>query len=263
MAEKLLVAGVDVGSATAKAVVLDRDGRVRGSSLLPSAPNLSGVGREALNEALAEAGAEAGELAAVAGTGYGRAALDFAALRITEITCHARGASVLFPGTALVVDVGGQDSKAIRMGPSGEVRDFTMNDKCAAGTGRFLAVMAGILGTSLDVLGPAGLRAMKALSMTSTCTVFAESEVISLISQGEAVPDIAHAVHQALAQRLAGMVRMVGADGPAVFSGGGALNPDLVDCLQSLLGLVFQIPERPQLTGALGAAHLALRKAGA
>jgi predicted CoA-substrate-specific enzyme activase len=258
----LLVAGVDAGSTTAKAVVLDEASRVLGTSLIDSSPDLATSGRDALNGALREAGATDSDLAFVVGTGYGRASLPFATRRVTEITCHAAGASMLLPDVRMVVDVGGQDSKVIRLGESGEVLDFAMNDKCSAGTGRFLNAMAATLRTGLEELGPTGLKSQKVLSISSTCTVFAESEVISLIAQGEKVPDIAHALHAALARRLAGMVRLVGADSPALFSGGGALNPDLVKCLEGDIGLPFHIPPRPQITGALVAARLALRYAG-
>lgn len=258
----ILVAGVDAGSTTAKAVVLDGEARIMGTSLVDSSPDLAASGREALNAALDAAGITESALSFVVGTGYGRASLPFATRRVTEITCHAAGASALLPDVRLVVDVGGQDSKVIRLGESGEVLDFAMNDKCSAGTGRFLNAMAATLRTGLEDLGPTGLRSQKSLNISSTCTVFAESEVISLIAQGEQVPDIAHALHAALARRLAGMVRLVGVDSPALFSGGGALNPDLVQCLQRDIGASFHIPARPQITGALGAARLALRYAG-
>ncbi len=253
-----LYAGVDVGSLTTKAVVVDETGAQAGWSLADSSPHLAETGGEALDAALAMAGAGREDLAAVVGTGYGRAVLPFATRQVTEITCHARGAAALFPGTKLVVDVGGQDSKAIRLGNGGDVLDFAMNDKCAAGTGKFLNAMAQTLRTGLDGLGPEGLKSTKKLTMSSTCTVFAESEVISLIAQGQAVPDIVHAVHRAMAKRLSGLVRMVGTAEPAVFSGGVALNVDLVRLLEEALGIRFSIPEQPQLVGALGAAVIGL-----
>ncbi len=254
----LLAAGVDVGSLTTKTVVVDGAGREVGWSLVESSPHLAETGREALDAALGMAGATVDDLSAIVGTGYGRAVLPFATKQVTEITCHARGAAALFPGTKLVVDVGGQDSKAIRLGNGGDVLDFAMNDKCAAGTGKFLNAMAATLRTGLDGLGPEGLKSRKRLTMSSTCTVFAESEVISLIAQGEAVPDIVHAVHRAMAKRLSGLVRLVGAAEPAVFSGGVALNVDLVRLLEEALEVRFSVPEQPQLVGALGAAVIGL-----
>jgi predicted CoA-substrate-specific enzyme activase len=254
----ILAAGVDVGSLTTKAVVVDGAGRKVGWSLVESSPHLAETGREALDAALGMAGATLGELSAIVGTGYGRAVLPFATKQVTEITCHAMGAARIFPGTRLVVDVGGQDSKAIRLGNGGDVLDFAMNDKCAAGTGKFLNAMAATLRTGLDGLGPEGLKSRKQLTMSSTCTVFAESEVISLIAQGESVPDIVHAVHRAMAKRLSGLVRLVGAAEPAVFSGGVALNVDLVRLLEEALEVRFSVPDQPQLVGALGAAVLAM-----
>lgn len=250
-------AGLDVGSLTTKAAVVDEAGALAGWSLRPSTPNPAQTGKAVLDAALAHAGVPWELVGAVVGTGYGRAALPFVTRRITEITCHARGASALFSGVRLVLDVGGQDSKAVRLDEEGRVEDFAMNDKCAAGTGRFLGVMAQTLGTGIESLGAEGLKSTKDLEMSSTCTVFAETEVVGLISRGEGVQDIAHAVHAAMAKRLAGMVRQVGVERPAAFTGGCALNRDLVALLEGLLGLAFLIPERPQLTGAFGAALLA------
>ena len=250
-------AGLDVGSLTTKAAVVNGSGGLAGWALRPSTPSPAETGRAVLDEALTKAGACWDDVGSVVGTGYGRAALPFVTRRITEITCHARGVSTLFPGVRLVVDVGGQDSKAMRLDAGGRVEDFAMNDKCAAGTGRFLGVMAEALGTGIQALGAEGLKSVKNLEMSSTCTVFAESEVVGLISRGEGVEDIAHAVHAAMAKRLAGMVRQVGVETPAAFTGGCALNRDLVALLEGLLGLSFLIPDNPQLTGAFGAALLA------
>jgi len=252
-----LFAGVDVGSQAAKAVVLDGEGRVVGRALLDTGPDFAGSARRALEEALARAGAGAEALRVLVGTGYGRASVAEAHRVVTEITCHARGVGWLFPQARLLLDVGGQDSKAIRLGPGGKVEGFAMNDKCAAGTGKFLSVLAQSLRTGVEGLGPAGLRAAKELHLSSTCTVFAESEVISLLSRGESVPDVAHAVHMAMARRLQGLVRQAGLLEPAVFTGGGALNADLVRSVEGLLGIRFEIPEEPAFTGALGAALLA------
>ncbi|MEW5764172.1 MAG: acyl-CoA dehydratase activase [Acidobacteriota bacterium] len=252
-----LYAGVDVGSLTAKAVILGEDGSRLGESLVRTSPDFAESARRALGEALSSAGSPGAEPRATVGTGYGRASVPGAARSVTEITCHARGAAELVEGVRLVVDVGGQDSKAIRVGPGGRVEDFAMNDKCAAGTGRFLSAMAETLHTGIEGLGPAGLRSRRDVVLSSTCTVFAESEVISLLAGGEKADDVAHAVHLAMARRLAGLVRLVGAQEPAAFTGGGALNGDLVRCLESVLGLAFTVPEKPQLAGALGAALIA------
>ncbi len=251
-------AGLDVGSLTTKAVVMEEGGRVAAKAIADSTPRPAETGREVLRDALKVAGLEMGSLVSVVGTGYGRASLPFATRRVTEITCHARGACILVPGARLVLDVGGQDSKAIRIEAGGRVEDFAMNDKCAAGTGRFLGVMAQTLGTGLEGLGPAGLRSARDLAISSTCTVFAESEVVSLVAQGEGVEDIAHAVHAAMARRLAAMVRQVGLAEPALFTGGGALNQDMVRSVGRLLSINFIVPPEPQFVGALGAAALGL-----
>ncbi len=250
-------AGVDVGSQAAKAVVLDGEGRLLGRALLDTGPDFGRSARRALEEALSQAGAPRESVRVLVGTGYGRASVPGAHRAITEITCHARGVAWLFPEARLLLDVGGQDSKAVRLGPGGKVEGFAMNDKCAAGTGKFLSVLAQSLGTGIEGLGPAGLRASKELHLSSTCTVFAESEVISLLSRGESVPDVAHAVHAAMARRLVGLVRQAGLQEPAVFTGGGALNADLVRSVEGALGIRFRIPEEPAFTGALGAALLA------
>jgi predicted CoA-substrate-specific enzyme activase len=252
-----LWAGLDVGSLTTKAVVVGEDGARAGAFLTASTPTPAETGKGAVERALESAGASWGHLQGIVGTGYGRAALPFVTRRVTEITCHARGVSSLFPGARLILDVGGQDSKAIRLDGGGKVEDFAMNDKCAAGTGRFLGVLAQSLGTGIEGLGAEGMRSGKLIDMSSTCTVFAESEVVGLVARGESVPDIAHAVHVSLAKRLSGMVRQAGIAQPAVFTGGCALNPDLVSAVEGLLGLRFSIPHEPQLTGALGAALLA------
>lgn len=252
-----LFAGVDVGSQAAKAVVLDGEGRVVGRALLDTGPDFTGSAVRALEEALARAGAAGTPPRALVGTGYGRASVPGAHRVVTEITCHARGVVRLFPEARLLLDVGGQDSKAVRLGPGGKVEGFAMNDKCAAGTGKFLSVLAQTLRTGVEGLGPAGLEARKELTLSCTCTVFAESEVISLLSRGESVPDVAHAVHLAMARRLQGLVRQAGLREPAVFTGGGALNADLVRSVEELLGIRFLKPEEPAFTGALGAALLA------
>jgi (R)-2-hydroxyacyl-CoA dehydratese activating ATPase len=194
-------------------------------------------------------------------TGYGRqmVARETGGDTVSEITAHAVGARHLFPDCRTVVDVGGQDSKAISLGPEGVVVKFEMNDRCAAGTGRFLEVMATTLETPLEALGPLALGAAHAVAVNSLCTVFAESEVVSLIARGEDPAAIALGLHEAIATRLAGLARRVGPRPRVVFTGGGALNPCLLRLLEANLGLELSVPEHPQLVGALGAALLAER----
>ncbi|MFQ8738526.1 MAG: acyl-CoA dehydratase activase [Bilophila wadsworthia] len=192
------VAGVDVGSVAAKAVIFDPQSRsLLGKAVLPTGWNA----REAGEKALAAACADAGGIAAsrIVGTGYGRISLPFADKVITEITCHARGAVHLFPGTGVVLDIGGQDSKVISTAPDGSVQDFLMNDKCAAGTGRFLQVLSGILGMELAELGEAAGRG-KPAAISSMCAVFAETEIIGLLARGTPPADIAAGVFRSIAR---------------------------------------------------------------
>ncbi|MCL6580389.1 MAG: acyl-CoA dehydratase activase [Firmicutes bacterium] len=274
----MLFAGIDVGSATAKAVVLRKTTapspgptvlpglghalELTGWAILPTGYDMAAAGERALEEALGRARARAeakGDFPPperVVATGYGRSALR-ADRAVTEITCHARGASVLVPGVGTVVDVGGQDSKGIAVGPGGRVLDFVMNDKCAAGTGRFLEVMARALEVPLEEFGLAALRAERAAPITNICTVFAESEVVSLRASRRPREEIAAGIHQAMARRIAGMARRLDLRPPVVMTGGVARNVGLVRALETELGLPVIVPELAQLAGALGAAVLA------
>jgi len=251
-----LFAGVDIGSATAKAVVVATDPafRVVGLALGPVGYDLEAAGRKVLRQALEAGGAAAdGEVAWMVTTGYGRNALA-ADQAVTEITCHARGAAHLVPGAATVVDVGGQDCKGISVGPGGSVLDFVMNDKCAAGTGRFLEVMARALEVPLDEFGPLSLAAARAAEISSTCTVFAESEVISQRAARTPKEEVIAGIHKAMARRIAGMVRRLDVREPVVMTGGAARNVGLVRALETELGCPIVVPELAQFAGALGAA---------
>jgi predicted CoA-substrate-specific enzyme activase len=191
-------------------------------------------------------------------TGYGRAMaeIEFDARSVTEIKAFACGAQALFPGCRTVVDIGGQDTKVIALNGSGRVARFEMNDRCAAGAGRFLEIMGKALEYDLDEFGPAALKGTNRLQLSSMCTVFAESEVIGLMTRGLAREDIAKAVHQAIIQRTLGMLKRVGAKSPVMFAGGAASNPCLAALLQEALGEPVHVPGQPQLVGALGAALL-------
>ena len=193
--------------------------------------------------------------AAVAATGYGRHLLGEAGTRVlTEIKAHALGARHLFPNCGTVLDVGGQDSKVIILDAAGRVAFFQMNDKCAAGTGRFLEIMAGSLGYPLAAFGPAALEAERSVALNSMCAVFAESEVVSLKHRGVPAPEVARAIHLAVVERLAAMLERAGAIGELVFSGGVAKNSAVVRLLAEQLGRPLLVPEQPELVGALGAA---------
>ncbi|MDR1292295.1 MAG: acyl-CoA dehydratase activase [Clostridiales Family XIII bacterium] len=256
-------AGVDSGSTSTNAVVIDADAEIVASSTVPTGADSAAAARMALSEALAEAHSTEGELAAIVATGYGRVSVPFAAQDVTEITCHAKGAHRLAPGARTVIDIGGQDSKVIRLSPDGSVTEFSMNDKCAAGTGRFLELMAATLGMDMDEMARAGLRPGETVDISSMCAVFAESEVISLIARGKSIEDIVWGVDLAIAGRVASMATRLGAEAPYVMTGGVANNAGVVKALGEKLrersgrhgGLT--VPGSPQICGALGAALIA------
>jgi predicted CoA-substrate-specific enzyme activase len=252
----MITAGIDIGSLTADAVVL-KDGEVLGYEIIPTGANSESAGRAVFLAALEASGVREDEVDSVAATGYGRSSVPFAGRTITEITCHAVGARRLCPEAASVVDIGGQDCKVIRLAPDGRVEDFVMNDKCAAGTGRFLEVMAGALETDLESLAGLSGASTQQVRISSTCTVFAESEVVSLIARGVPKEDIIRGLHEAVAERVYGMVRRIRAGGPYVMTGGVAKNLGVVASLESRLGATLFVPSEPQIVGALGAAIMA------
>jgi predicted CoA-substrate-specific enzyme activase len=241
--------GVDVGSTTCKAVAIDADGRLLAHLVEPTDPRIE----PQVERLVAGVGGGAGALP-LGATGYGRKRVK-AGRVVTEITCHARGAFARTGRPGVLVDMGGQDTKVIRIGPAGEVVDFAMNDKCAAGTGRFLEVILGRLGVPLAGVAEMAGRAARAVPVSSTCTVFAESEVISLVASGEPTEGIVKGLHLALASRVAALARGAVASGAEVFlSGGVALNAAMVGALQDALGRPVRVLPEPQLIGALGAA---------
>ncbi|RJQ06497.1 MAG: 2-hydroxyglutaryl-CoA dehydratase [Bacillota bacterium] len=255
-----LFAGIDIGSATAKAVVVDGSRSILGTALRPVGYDMEAAGRAVLEEARRAAGVSPDRTVRTVSTGYGRHAMSSDAA-VTEISCHARGVAELVPGVAAVIDVGGQDSKAIAVGPGGKVLDFVMNDKCAAGTGRFLEVMARALEVPLDDFGPLSLSAANPADISSTCTVFAESEVISQRAARRPKEEIIAGIHKAMARRIAGMARRVRLGEPLVMSGGVARNVGLVRVIEGELGLAVTVPDLAQYAGALGAAILAAESA--
>jgi len=254
-------AGVDVGSISAEAVIVDEAGRTASYAIgFTGADSVASASRT-LAEALAAAGLKREEIARVISTGYGRARVPFADAQVTEITCHGRGAHHEFPGTRTVIDIGGQDSKAIRLDPAGRVQNFQMNDKCAAGTGRFLEVMARALEVERIEMGPISLTSAEKVSVSSVCTVFAESEVVGLIHQGADKRDIIRGIHAAIADRTRALVGRVGIEAEVTMTGGVAKNAGVVRELEDRLGLKVNLPAEPQITGALGAALIARDRA--
>ncbi|ADY55351.1 CoA-substrate-specific enzyme activase [Syntrophobotulus glycolicus DSM 8271] len=250
-------AGVDVGSLGTKAVILV-DGEIAGSTIIRTGINTEENGNKGLDEALAKAGLKREDLKYVVATGYGRISAPYANKTVTEITCHAKGAHYIHPQTKTIIDMGGQDCKAIRLDEDGNVVDFAMNDKCAAGTGRFLEIMANVFKVPLEELGPLSLNATTVLPVSSTCTVFAESETVSLLARGEKPENIIVGIHHAIANRVGGMFSRVGIQNDVFFSGGVAKNIGMKKALEEALNVQIVEPgQDPQLAGAIGAAVIA------
>jgi len=256
-------AGVDVGSTQTKAVIVDACGDIVGRSLIPTGANVVLAAQDAFDAALADGGIPEAEIGYVIGTGYGRYRVEFGDDQITEIVCHARGAAQMFPETETVIDMGGQDTKAIRIRKGGDVLDFCMNDKCAAGTGRFLQSAAAALELDLDDLGPTAMRGQRPVKISTTCTVFAESEVLSWLARGKKIEDILLGVHKSIARRSFGLLRRVGIEGEITFTGGVTRNEAMVNVLEDAIGRQMNVSEESHYMGALGAALFALERAGA
>ncbi len=251
-------AGVDVGSTQTKAIILDENRVIVARALIDTGANVVLAAETAYAEALRNADLGEEEVEYVVGTGYGRYKVTFGDAQITEISCHGRGAAHMFPGTRTVVDMGGQDTKAIRVRPNGEILDFCMNDKCAAGTGRFLGAAASALEIPLGDLGPRALQAEKAVKISTTCTVFAESEVVSWLGKGKKIEEILLGVHQSIASRSLGLMRRVGVEREVTFTGGVSKNIGMVTALNDLLGFPVNVSEDSHYMGALGAALFAM-----
>jgi predicted CoA-substrate-specific enzyme activase len=252
--------GLDIGSLSCDAVLIDGAGHVVSWSVVPTgARNLAAIER-ARREVLEAAGVAAEAVGATVATGYGRNCVDGALAAVTEITCHARGIRSVLPGTDVLVDIGGQDSKAIRIDGAGSVVQFAMNDKCAAGTGRFLEAMARALEVGVDELGGLDEGGAGTVTLSSMCTVFAESEVVSLIAEQTDVPEIVSALHRAIAARTRGLVKRVAPDLSGLnvsMSGGVARNSGVIRALSAALGCEIRRPREPDTVGALGAALIA------
>ncbi|MBQ9719952.1 MAG: 2-hydroxyacyl-CoA dehydratase [Oscillospiraceae bacterium] len=253
-------AGVDSGSASTDAVILDAERRIIGSAILPTGAGAASGAEKALKAALEQAGLTRDDLAAVVTTGYGRETVGLSDASVTEITCHAKGAHFLYPNTRTVIDIGGQDSKVIRLDAEGNVVNFVMNDKCAAGTGRFLEMMARTLQLSLKDMSELGLEWKNEVAISSMCTVFAESEVVSLIAENTPPADIVRGLNMAVATKTSALVRRLGSEPDYVMTGGVAQNHGVVRALEEKLGETIHVPEEAQLCGALGAALFALGK---
>ncbi|MCP4356854.1 MAG: 2-hydroxyglutaryl-CoA dehydratase [Chloroflexi bacterium] len=250
--------GVDVGSTQTKAVIINEQRQIVGRSLGDTGANVIQAAENAYQQALQENQIREEEVEYVIGTGYGRYRVTFGNTQVTEISCHGRGAVHMFPNTHTVVDMGGQDTKAIRVSQSGEILDFCMNDKCAAGTGRFLGAASAALDIPLDQLGPTALGAEHPVKISTTCTVFAESEVLSWLGKGKKIDDILLGVHQSIAARSIGLLRRVGIEDEVTFTGGVAKNIGMVQAMEDGMGLKINVSPESHYMGALGAALFAL-----
>ncbi len=251
-------AGVDVGSTQTKAVLIDEKKRIAARALVDTGANVLAAAENAYRTSLRDSGIREEDVEYIVGTGYGRYRVTFGNTQVTEISCHGRGAVHMFPSTHTVVDMGGQDTKAIRVSPSGEIVDFCMNDKCAAGTGRFLGAASSALDIPLGDLGATALKSEKPVRITTTCTVFAESEVLSWLGKGKKIEDILWGVHQSIAARSIALLRRVGIEDEVTFTGGVARNVGMIEALNQGLGLKVNVSEDSHYMGALGAALFAL-----
>lgn len=250
-------AGIDSGSTTTEIVVLDDKNRIVSYHKTLTKGDIQTSSRMALNRTLDELGCAYEDLAYVIGTGYGRKNVSFAHKAITEITCYAVGAGFLDASVRTVIDIGGQDSKVILTDGNGKVQNFVMNDKCAAGTGKFLEMLANTFNVEIDALGGLAAKSKNNLRISSVCAVFAESEMISLFSQGIPKEDIIHAAHQAVCDRVIGMLNRIGLQEKVMFCGGVARNTGIVKGFENMLETSMVLPNDVDHVGALGAALLA------
>jgi len=257
----LYAGGVDVGSTQTKAVILNNERKLVASELIPTGANVTRAAERAFESCMNNARLQRKSVAYVIGTGYGRYKVTFGDAQITEIGCHARGSHFLFPETRTVIDMGGQDTKTIKVDREGNVIDFVMNDKCAAGTGRFLAAAAEVVGLSLDEIGEVALHAKNPVRLSSVCAVFVESDIMSYLAQNKTVEDILGGVHSAIAARTISLVRRVGVEEEITFSGGVSRNVAMIHALEEKLNCKLNVSEQSHFAGAIGAALFALERA--
>ena len=248
------VMGIDSGSTSTNAVILNGNREIVATAVIRTGAKSGESAQRILEEILQKANLQRENVTKIVSTGYGRVSIPFADENVTEISCHGKGAHYLNPEIRTILDIGGQDSKAIHLNEKGDVTDFVMNDKCAAGTGRFLEMMARTLEVDISELGPLSLKSTKNIEISSMCSVFAESEVISLIAQNKETSDIAHGIHMAIAAKAISLIRRVGLEPGYMMTGGVAKNPGMVQVLEEQLKAPLFISEDPEIVGALGAA---------
>lgn len=254
------VGGIDSGSTTTKLVILQNN-NIQGYYVVPTGANNRKAYQKVMELGMVDQALQKADLKFLVATGYGRQNIDDASKQISEITCQAKAINWLFPESELIIDIGGQDFKVIELNKSGRVLNFAMNEKCAAGTGRYLELMAGIFNMSLDEFGHAAALTRNQVEITSICTVFAETEVISHISKGTEETEIVAGVFHAVAKRVYSLTKQfLKGKKEIVFTGGVARNAGMVKALESVTGCSIRVPEEPQITGALGAALFAYEK---
>lgn len=252
--------GIDVGSTASKCVILKNGCEIAGYSLADAGAGTSGPDR-AINSVFKQCGLDKKDMAYIVATGYGRNAIPWISREMSELSCHARGAQFLFPNVRTVIDIGGQDAKVLKVGDGGVLENFVMNDKCAAGTGRFLEVMAKILEVDVDGLAGLSQQSKEIIHISSTCTVFAESEVISQLAKGAHRNDIARGIHVSVASKVAGLAKRLGVREMVVMTGGVAKNAGVVTALEEILSCRIYTSPMAQYNGALGAALFGWQKA--
>ena len=253
-------AGVDVGSTQTKAIIVDESHAIVARALTDTGAYLVRAAERAFESALSEAGLPREAVGQVIGTGYGRFKVEFGDAQVTEISCHAKGAWALIPATRTVIDIGGQDTKAIKVSDRGEVLDFAMNDKCAAGSGRFLTNSAEAVGLQVSEMGARSMDSKQPVRLSTVCTIFVESDILTYLAQGKKVEDILAGVHGAIAARTVALVRRVGAESEVTFTGGVSRNIGIVKAVQEKLGVLVNVSPDSHFTGALGAAIFAMER---
>ncbi|MFH1092346.1 MAG: acyl-CoA dehydratase activase [Pseudomonadota bacterium] len=254
----MFYAGIDIGSTMTKVVLLDRDDKLISIVKGPTGPEHRQLAHEVMSVALEQAGLNLEDIDYIVATGYGRLNVPFADRQITELTCHAAGLYFLFPQVKTAIDIGGQDAKCMKI-KNGRLQTFLMNDKCAAGTGRFLEILAATLGVRLEDMGDLAFRSTQKIQISNLCTIFAQQEVVAALSEGASLEDILAGLAQALAGRVASLARRLRVEPEVVLTGGVAKNEAIVRAMAENLGCEVRVPEDPLITGALGAALMAAK----
>lgn len=255
------VAGLDIGSVFTKAVIMN-NGNVAAYAIVPSGGSYRQVAQKALDEAARKAEVTAKQIALIVATGYGASIVPFPVKTASELSCQGRGTNYLFPTTRTIVEVGGQASKVVKVNKEGRVTDFAVSERCAAGSGRFLQVIARVLGVNINDIGDLSLRSKNKVRFSTSCAVFAETETISRVAEGALKEDILAGLHEAMANKILNLLQRVKLEKDGVLTGGGARDKGLIKAVEEKIGGKILVPEEPFITGALGAALIAAESAG-